>query len=107
MNPHSGYSLRKIFPTLAHELEVDLRRAGRRDLSDQVSSLQILDRCRCGEAHCGTLICRLPDENRLHGRHEGTILLEHGANVDVAEGVIMSVETLSPEINAVLVGLFP
>lgn len=46
--------LKKHKPNLAKELETGLREIGETALASSVSSLEIVDRCRCGDKGCGT-----------------------------------------------------
>jgi hypothetical protein len=43
----------EILPTLAKEIEELLNKQNESKLADQVVSLAIVDRCRCGEDFCG------------------------------------------------------
>ena len=46
--------LRETLPLLAEELERLLRNEGELQLAEQVSGLQIVDRCRCGDDFCAS-----------------------------------------------------
>lgn len=95
----------EIFPQLARGLVRDLRRAGREDLANQLAGLRVADRCRCGALACGTLLSSA-STTVGNGGVDATLMLGNG-NVSVSRGQIVSIETLSPEIEAVLRQLLP
>jgi hypothetical protein len=103
--PHPPFVyLRDVLPSLAINLLADLRKLGERDLSEQISELRIYGRC-CDASPCGRFYCLPTDERReLHRRKlTRTVGLEY----TVANGRIVEVETLSPEVDAALKAVFP
>ena len=88
--------LQDAFPELAAELRTLLGIAGQAELASQIASLQIIDRCRCGDDFCATFYTILKPKGARGVGHE-TIPLdcEDGhLNVDVVDGGIVSVEVL-------------
>jgi hypothetical protein len=85
------------FPDLAAELAGLLSRAGHVSLASQVSSLSIVDRCRCGDSFCATFYTASKPKGTWGPGHS-TIPLDEARegiiNVDVLNGQIVSVEVL-------------
>lgn len=96
--------LRDVLPSLAADLRADLRRIGERDLSEQITELRIYGRC-CDASPCGRLYCLPRDERQELYRLKRTRNI--GLEYTVADGRIVEVETLSPEVDAVLKSVFP
>jgi hypothetical protein len=94
--------LRDVLPDIAKALRADLRQIGQKGLVAQVRDLRIYDRCRCGSVPCGTFYCVPQAELRELGRQAVDV-----GDVSVAKGRIVRVETLSPEVDAVLRRMFP
>lgn len=59
--------LKDVIPELSHEISALLIREGEDELAEQVATLEIIDRCRCGDESCST-IYTLP---RLIGKWQG------------------------------------
>jgi len=95
--------LRDIFPELVTELEWSLRKRRKRELAARIRDLRIYGRCDCGSG-CGTFYCLPPDDRRKLS--PGASGLEDPLYV-AANGEILEVETLDPEVDAVLAMLFP
>jgi hypothetical protein len=98
--------LANAFPQLAKDIARELRLIGRDDLAEQAKGLRIFERCRCGADRCGTFFTTfswIPE-----GNTSGTTDVLLGNGVIVTAGKIISrIETVDPEVNAVLRELFP
>ena len=96
--------LREVLPELAKVLRADLRRIGERALAEQIPDLKIYGRC-CNAPPCGRFYC-VPEKERreLHGKG---LTRNVGLDLTVAKGKIIEVETLLPEVDAVLRQIFP
>ena len=95
--------LKDTFPELFAEILRDLRSLQRTDLLEQLDGLQIVDRCRCGEAVCGTFKTHgmaMLDDTLPHEYDD--IMLDCGATITVVGETIVSVETLDPLVTEVL-----
>ena len=88
--------LSAAFPELARELDLLLRDSAETDLADQVTSLRILDRCRCGDTFCSTFYTGPRPEGAYPlGRRTVSLDPERGClNVDVVDRSIVCVEVL-------------
>jgi hypothetical protein len=94
--------VREVLPEFAQKLRTSLLRMRQPQLAEQVPELRIYGRCDCGMADCSTVYCVPPDEReRLRGFGDDTY-----DPVTVAKGKIVSVQTLDPEIHAILKQLF-
>jgi hypothetical protein len=88
--------LHEAIPELADELETLLRKNGEAELAGQVSSLCIIERCRCGDDFCSTIYTASKPKGAWGTSHE-TIPLdpEEGyLNVDLVDGKIVEIEVL-------------
>jgi len=85
-----------LVPDLAAELARLLQAAGRRDLADQLSTLRIVERCRCRDDFCATFYTAPPPRGAWGPGHETVALHpdEGYLNIDVLNGQIVSVEVL-------------
>ena len=85
------------FPELAGELRRLLEGAGHETLAGQIPTLRIVDRCRCGDSFCGTFYTASKPKGAWGPGHK-TIALDQATegmlNVDVLNGIIVSVEVL-------------
>lgn len=97
MTLSSPLLLSEALPQLSSELDTLLRAGQRPELADQLSSLHIVDRCRCGDDFCATFYARARPAGAWGPDHE-TLALDEVAtgmlNVDVAGGRIVAVEAL-------------
>jgi len=50
----TGHLLEESLPELAGELKLLLATAGEEELASQISSLRLIDRCRCDDSFCAT-----------------------------------------------------
>jgi hypothetical protein len=85
-----------LFPELSAELEHLLFEKGEPELARQVSTLSVVDRCRCGDDFCGMFYV-LPKPNGAYGpRHRNVSLTpEQGMLIlDVVADEIAAVEVL-------------
>lgn len=83
-------------PELTNELRALLREANEVDLVSQVDSLEIFDRCRCGDSFCATFYTAGKPIGAWGVGHE-TISLdpEKGMlNLDILNGKIVCIEAL-------------
>ncbi len=93
--------LAETLPILGAELERSLTKAGHSKLASQISSLRIVDRCRCEDDFCSSLYTQ-PKPNGGYGPGLRTIPLECAEGmliIDVVNDVIMFVEVLYNEAN--------
>lgn len=97
--------LRDVLPELVKQLRVSLRKAGYRDLSEQVQELRVYGRC-CNASPCGRFYCAPEDERRALWRR-GIAAGVPGVDVMIARGRIIEVETLDPDVDMVLRQIFP
>jgi hypothetical protein len=89
----------EMLPEFARELEQLLEMKHKGELAAQVSSLIVVDRCRCGDDFCSSFYTRPKPEGAYGPDHEcfdldaatGMIIL------DVVSGVIAHVEVLNRE----------
>jgi hypothetical protein len=88
--------LQDILPDLSEELRTLLEKDDELLLAAQISSLRIVDRCRCGDDFCATFYTAPKPKGAWGGRHETVVLdTEDGyLNVDVNDGRIVCVEVL-------------
>jgi hypothetical protein len=73
-------------PNLANELEVLLRDQGELSLAAQVTSLNILDRCRCGDDFCGSFYTR-PKPEKSYGPHHRSLALNATKGMIIVDAV--------------------
>ena len=85
--------LRTALPEFAAELEHLLRGEGKADLAEQVSRLEIVGRCHCGDDFCSTFYTR-GSANACNPIPETIVLSpEKGiVRVDITSGRITTVE---------------
>jgi len=99
-----------VLPALASELEQLLTEEGESDLSAQVSELNIVDRCRCGDDFCATFYTEPRPKGRYGSGHRN-IALEPSKGMlilDVVGSRIACVEVLyRDEIRKALHGALP
>src|SRR5437868_3802384 len=92
-----------VLPSLVVALRADLRKIGERELAEQVKDLRIYGRC-CDVSPCGRFYCLPKDERRELYRRKQTRNV--GMEYVVANGKILEVETLLPEVDTVLRSIF-
>ena len=88
--------VKDVLPELAEELQRLLEEESEHELAGQVSSIRIVDRCRCGDDFCATFYT-VPKPKGAWGPGHETISLECGdgfLNIDVLNGTIVCVEVL-------------
>jgi hypothetical protein len=96
-----------VLPDLAAELGAALVDLGRSDLAEQIATLRIWDRCRCGDSFCTSFYVgpKPKDGWRREGIHENVVPdVDPGMIVlDVVDGIVRYIEVLDrPEIRAAL-----
>jgi hypothetical protein len=102
--------LKNALPDLANELRQLLEATGETELEQQIDSIQIMSRCRCGDDFCATFYT----EARPHGAY-GTghrnidLAAENGLIIlDIVDRTIVCVEVLyRDEIRTALFSLLP
>lgn len=102
--------LTEILPQFARELEELLQRQGKFDLAAQVSTLTVIDRCRCGDDFCSSFYTQpKPQPSYGPGLDSFDLDAETGMVVlDVVAGVIVHVEVLNrDDIRKPLLAAFP
>ncbi len=102
--------LRDLLPDLAEELEKLLLDEELRALAEQITSLNVLDRCRCGDDFCASFYT-LPKPDGAWGPKHETVQLNPESRViciDVVDGNIAYVEVHNQdEIRQRLIRAFP
>ena len=89
--------LADVLPKLAVELEHLLRQQGESGLAVQVSTLAIVDRCRCGDDFCSSFYTQ-PKPQGAYGPDHRTLDLDAEKGMvllDVVSGLIVHVEVLN------------
>ena len=103
-------SLAIVLPSLAQELRMLLIEAEELELAAQVSGLEIVDRCRCGDDFCATFYTQPKPLGSYGSGHRNVALTpEKGWLIlDVVDGQIMCVEVLyRDEIREALLAVAP
>ena len=108
---HSAHMLlTDILPQLALELEQLLKEHEEFELAAQISTLAIVDRCRCGDDFCASFYTQ-PEPKGAYGpdHHSLDLDAEKGMVVlDVVSGAIAHVEVLNrDEVRKRLTAAFP
>lgn len=99
--------LTDVFPALARQILLDLRKLKRLDLADQIKTLEIVGRCRCGRDHCGTFHTMPLAERQKFRGDSGAMFPMCGAILTEAKGHIVNIETLDPQVESILRQLIP
>ena len=99
--------VRELFPELAKHILQDLRRLKRNDLAAEMMNLRVVDRCRCGEAICGTFYTQDADLRERIGASGIDLMLECGATITELKGRIVRIETLDPQVTETLCRVIP
>ena len=100
----------EYFPELATELETLLRAEEEPALADQVSSLRIIDRCRCGDDFCATFYTVPKPTGPWGVNHRNVALTPKSGDLilDVVDNKITCVEVLfRNDIRDKLLSLLP
>jgi hypothetical protein len=102
--------IKAVMPEWAGELSALLIDSGNPKLGKQNSSLQVVDRCRCGVSNCST-IHTAPKPDGSYGAGHKNIVLDPKKGwiiLDIVKCKIMCVEILHrPEIQKRLLQLLP
>ncbi len=102
--------LKEPFPELSAELQQLLRGKGEPVLANQVPSLPIVDRCRCGDDFCATFHVQ-PQPEGAYGAGHRSIDLDPDSGMlilDIVDGNIVAVEILHRDaIRRKLLATFP
>ena len=85
----------KALPELAAEIELLLASSGKHDLASQVSTLEVVGRCRCNDDFCSTFYTR-PKPQGAYLANDTVVLAPERdmIHLDVSEGRIACVEVL-------------
>jgi len=95
-----GLLVTQVLPELAVELEEGLRRLGRPDLAEQVSSLRVVAVCSCEVEGCGSFNTSRPMRRWFR---RGRQVEVGDLVVDTIDGEIAYVEVLGrPDVRAAL-----
>jgi len=108
-NDESAPALADSLPDLADELRVLLKGQGEDELADQVTGLQIVDRCRCQDDFCATFYV-LPKPHGSYGSEHRNVALspEKGMLILVVNERIAGIEVLyRDEVRQKLQSLLP
>jgi hypothetical protein len=103
-------SLTRTLPAFASELELLLSEQGERELASQVSTLAIIDRCRCGDGFCSSFYTQPQPEGAYGPNHRSLVLdaAEGMIILDVVSGLIAQVEVLNrDDVRKPLMAAFP
>ena len=106
----NGLTVSRALPDFAVELETALHSQGAADLALQVSSLPLVDRCRCGDDFCATFYTAPKPEGAYGLGHENVVVeVTKGMTIlDVVNGDIRCVEVLyRPDVQRVLFAVLP
>ena len=106
----SSFLLAAEFPELANELRERLAAAEEQPLAEQVATLRVVDRCRCGDDFCATMHTA-PQPRLGYGPSHRNVDLDPPDGyliLDVVEERIVSVEVLDrPVVRRRLLELLP
>jgi len=100
-------SIRDLFPELSKELSNLLRDMGKGELADQVESLSVIDKCRCGDGFCSSFYTASKPGGAWGPNHENVSLTTQDGMLmlDVVDGNISYVEVLDrPDFKVILDG---
>jgi len=103
-------SLTRTLPAFASELELLLSEEGEHELASQVSTLEIIDRCRCGDDFCSSFYTQPKPEGAYGPNHRSLVLdaAEGMIILDVVSGLIAYVEVLNrDDVRKPLTAVFP
>lgn len=104
------WQLHEQFPELSRELHQLLVDTGEPELASQVPSLQIIDRCRCGDDFCATFYTQ-PKPDGAYGPGHRNVVLDPAQGMlilDVVSDVIAQVEVLyRDDVRRKLLNLLP
>jgi hypothetical protein len=91
--------LADVLPEVAAEVQELAERTGDPGLPEQVSTLRIFDRCRCGEETCATFYTAPRPSNGWGPRHTNVDLDANAGMMvlDLVDGSIVCVEVLNRE----------
>ena len=98
-------TLGDAMPDFAANLASILRDQERDDLANQVPTLQIIDRCDCGEPDCATFYTAPRSLGAWGGSHQNLVLPVQGWDLilDLLEGRIVCIEILDrPDLKLLL-----
>ncbi len=102
--------LSDMLPELVVELEMLFRKERKPELANQVASLELVDRCRCGDDFCAT-VYSVSKPKGAWGEDHYTLPLtpEKGMLIiDILNGKIAEIEILfRPEIREKVLKLLP
>lgn len=102
--------LLETLPQEARELEQLLKERGELDLAGQVSTLEIVERCRCGDDFCASFYTQ-PKPEGAYGPDHRCFDLEAAKEMvilDVVSGLIAYVEILNrDDVRTLLVAALP
>ena len=97
-------------PTLAAELTGLLRDEGEQELARDVSTLTIVERCRCGDDFCATMYTVAPPRDGWGRRHRNVVLHPETGHLilDILDQEIVGIEVLfRDEVRKRLLELLP
>jgi hypothetical protein len=102
--------LTEMLPLLAHELQQLLQAKNQLELAAQVTALEIVEGCGCGDDFCASFYTQ-PKPKGAYGTGHYTLVLEPADGMlilDVVGGVISFVEVLyRPDIRQKLLEVLP
>ena len=103
-------TLTNALPAFAEELECYLRNQGHADLAAQISTLPLVDRCRCGDDFCATFYTAARPAG-AYGPGHSNLEVESGDGMiilDLVDGGIRCIEVLfRPDVQKVLFSVLP
>jgi hypothetical protein len=100
--------LKEVFPGFANELESLLNRKNEPIIAKQISELNIIDRCRCGELFCSTFYTSTKENLSGVGKIIELDPIRGMINVDTFDNLIIEIEVLDrDEIKIKLDEIFP
>jgi hypothetical protein len=87
------FLIKAVMPELADELSALLIDSGNPKLGKQVSSLQVIDRCRCGVSYCSTFYTAPKPDGSYGAGHENIMLAPKKGRIilDIVKSKILCV----------------
>jgi hypothetical protein len=91
-----NFTLFEQMPNLAAELTRLLSKDGEQELAGSVSSLMIVERCRCGDDFCATMYTVAPPRDGWGRRHRNVVLHPETGHliIDILDQEIVGIEVL-------------
>ena len=106
-----SFNFKNTFPDLATEIETKLLNAGHDDFVEQLETLMVTDRCRCGDGMCASMIFGFYSQDvSIEEEHLEEVLISEPLKLEIIayKGKIIEIEVLSkPTVKSILDKLIP